>query len=418
MLPVADRPWDSIQMDFIEQLPESSGYTAILVIIDRHSKQGIFLPTHDSINTPELVRLFVCNVFSKHGVPTDITSDRGSEFVSHFFCSVGAALNVRLHYTSGYHPQANGGAERLNQTLETYIRMYCNYQQDNWADLLPIAEFAYNNSPHESTGLTPFFVNKGYHPKMTNDPDTPYTSIAARKYTTDLAALHDVVREQITASNEIYKEYADRKRVPAPEFPDGSMAYVKAKFFLVTRPSHKLADKYLGPYKVLNHVHPLSVTLALPDALQNVHPVFHVSMLEPFPNNLIPNRIASPPPLVTINGEVEYEIKAIVDSKILRNKLKYRVEWLGYEKSDDNKRYKWMDSAEFEHSQEVINAFHNQYPKKPTLADIKPINVCTCFATISGLTAVIPTPSSSLERGGYCHKPTSVTSSHDQHTAT
>jgi hypothetical protein len=86
-------------MDFIEQLPESSGFTAILVIIDQHSKQGIFLPTHDSINTLELVRLFICNVFSKHGVHSDITSDRGLEFVSHFFCSVGAALNVKLHYT-------------------------------------------------------------------------------------------------------------------------------------------------------------------------------------------------------------------------------------------------------------------------------------------------------------------------------
>jgi hypothetical protein len=234
MLPVADCPWDSIQMDFIKQLPESSGYMAILVIIDQHSKQGIFLPTHGSINTPELVCLFVCNIFSKHRVPSDITSDCGSEFISHFFCSVGATLNVRLHYTSGYHPQANSRAEHLNQTLETYIRMDCNYQQDNWADLLPIAKFAYNNSPHESTRLTPFFVNKGYHSKMTNDPDAPYTSIAAHKYMTDLAALHDVVHEQITASNKIYKEYADQRRVLAPEFPDESMAYVKAKFFRVT----------------------------------------------------------------------------------------------------------------------------------------------------------------------------------------
>jgi hypothetical protein len=99
------------------------------------------------------------------------------------------------------------------------------------------------------------------------DTDAPYTSISACKYVTDLAALYNTVRKQITASNEIYKEYTDQKRLPAPEFPDGLMAYVKAKFFRVTRPSHKLADKYLGPYKVLNHIHPLSVTLNLPEAL-------------------------------------------------------------------------------------------------------------------------------------------------------
>jgi hypothetical protein len=119
-------------------------------------------------------------------------------------------------------------------------------------------------------------------------------------------------------------------------------------------------------------------------------------MLKPFPNSLILNRITSPPPPVTIDGEVEYKIKTIVDSKILQNKLKYRVEWLGYKESDDNKQYKWMDSAKFEHAQEVIDAFHDQYPKKLTLVDIKPINVRTCFANVSGLTAVTLTHSSSF----------------------
>jgi hypothetical protein len=100
-------------------------------------------------------------------------------------------------------------------------------------------------------------------------------------------------------------------------------------------------------------------------------------------------------PLVTINSEVEYKIKAIVNSKILQNKLKYRVEWLRYKELDNNKQYKWMDSAKFEHAQEVIVAFHDRYPKKPTLADIKPINIRTCFASISRLTVVTPTLSSS-----------------------
>ncbi len=71
-------------MDFIEQLPDSNGFTAILVVINRASKQAIFIPTHDTINSEELTQLFVIHVFSKHGIPNHITSDRSSEFVSQF----------------------------------------------------------------------------------------------------------------------------------------------------------------------------------------------------------------------------------------------------------------------------------------------------------------------------------------------
>ena len=98
-------------MDFIEQLPSSSGFTAILVVIDRLSKQAIFIPTHDTITSPELAQLFLLHVFAKHGIPTHVTSDRGSEFVLHFFRSLGKALDMKLHFTLGYHPEGDGQTE-------------------------------------------------------------------------------------------------------------------------------------------------------------------------------------------------------------------------------------------------------------------------------------------------------------------
>src|SRR3979490_2416071 len=119
-------------MDFIEQLPPSSGFTSILVIVCRLTKQSIFIPMDDTITSAELAKLFVLHVFSKHGVPNHVTSDRGSEFVSHFFRSLCKALDMRLHFTSGYHPKGDGQTECINQTLEQYLRIYYNYQQDNW----------------------------------------------------------------------------------------------------------------------------------------------------------------------------------------------------------------------------------------------------------------------------------------------
>ena len=123
--------------------------------------------------------LFLIHVFSKHGVPSHITSDRGSEFVSLFMRSLGELLQINLHFTSGHHPQADGQTERANQTLEQYLRMYCSYQQDDWDTLLPIAEFAYNNAPNASTGISPFYANKGYHPSLAVHPEKDAASAYA-----------------------------------------------------------------------------------------------------------------------------------------------------------------------------------------------------------------------------------------------
>src|SRR6266481_2952173 len=110
-LPIPKKPWNSISMDFIEKLPESSGYTSILVVVDRLSKQLLFILTYDTITSQQLAQLFVLHVFSKHGVPSHVTSDRGSEFVSHFFRSLGTTLDMKLHFTSGYHPEGDGQTE-------------------------------------------------------------------------------------------------------------------------------------------------------------------------------------------------------------------------------------------------------------------------------------------------------------------
>ena len=166
-------------MDFIEQLPESSGFTAILVAVDRFTKQGIFIPTTNEVNSTELAHLFILHVFSKHRVPSHVTSDRGSEFVSRFFHSLGKVLDMTLHFTSGYHPEGNGQTEQTNQTLEQYLCCYCNYQQDNWSELLPLVEFAYNNAPSATMGISPFFINKGYHPNILVYLEHEVTSVCA-----------------------------------------------------------------------------------------------------------------------------------------------------------------------------------------------------------------------------------------------
>jgi len=354
-------------MDFIEHLPLSSGYSSILVVIDRLSKQGIFIPTHDTITSPELAKLFVTHVFSKHRVPSHVTSDRGLEFVSHFFCSLGKALDIRLHFTSGYHPEGDGQTERANQTLEQYLRIYCNYQQDNWADLLPLVEFAYNNAPSATTGVSPFFANKGYHPSITINSDAPLSSERAHSYVTDLAELHSFLRSEMSAAQKRYQGPADARRTPPPDFKIGDQAFVKAKYFCSTRPSKKLSEKYLGPYSIIARPGMHSFTLKLPDSMRSIHPVFHVVQLELATPNTIPERFQPPPPAVEVDGKLEYEIVEILDSKIDSHrqhcKLLYLVRWAGYQGTDEETS--WLLATELGNASELVQDFHHRYPEKP-----------------------------------------------------
>ena len=151
-------------MGFIEKLLSSSG------IVDWLTKQAIFISAHDTITSVDLACLFVLHMFSKHGISSHVTFNRKSEFVSNFFQFLGTALDMQLHFTSGYHPKCDGQTEHMNQTLEQYLCVYYNYQQDNWSELLSLTEFAYNNALSATTSVSLFFTNKGYHLNITVHP--------------------------------------------------------------------------------------------------------------------------------------------------------------------------------------------------------------------------------------------------------
>ena len=149
----------------------------------------------------------------------------------------------------------------MNQTLEQYLRIYSNYQQDNWSELLPLAEFSYNNAPSATTRVSPFFANKGYHPNITVHPERNLSSARAREYSVDLNSLHQFLREEMAHAQERYQGPADARRSPAPDFKVGDQAFIKAKYFRSTRPSKKLSEKNLGPFTVIAQASSRSFTL-------------------------------------------------------------------------------------------------------------------------------------------------------------
>jgi len=366
-LPIPDRPWNSISMDFIEGLPESDGFNAILVAVDRLTKYAHFIPTYKDIDTPTLAILFLREIFSKHGLPADIVSDRGRHFTSRFWKSLCDLLKVQSNLSTAYHPETDGQTERVNQSLEQYLRIYINYQQDNWSNLLPVAEFAYNNATHSATGVSPFFATLGYHPRLETTMEA-VPSQEAHQMAEDLNDLHEHLRDKIRTTITQYSASTEHRRAPIPPLEPGDYCWLDTRNIKTKRPMKKLDHKRFGPIKILEKISTHARRLDLPKQLRSLHPVFHVSLLEPHTPNSIPNRIQSPPPPVKIDGDIEFEVAEIVDSKIDRRRkddggVVYRVRWKGLHGHEHE--YTTEPAANLTNARELLDEFHTLYPNKP-----------------------------------------------------
>ena len=364
-LPIPERPWSSISMDFIEQLPPSEGFDTILVVVDRLTKMALFIPTYATDDAPRLASIFLTHVFSKHGTPVDIVSDRGKHFVSRFWASLCALLGIKSNLSNTYHPETDGQTECVNQILEQYLRLYINYEQDNWGDLLPLAEFAYNNTSHSATGVTPFFANYGYHPLL-NIQVQQVPSTQAAQMAADLDSLHAHLREQLRITIQSYERAAEGARQEIPPFAVGDLVWLDARNIRTTRPAKKLDHKRLGPFPVTEIVSSHARRLGLPTDLRSIHNVFHVSLLEPATHPPYPGQVAPPPPPIIVDDVEEFEVSRILDSRTDRRvagHVRYLVAWAGYEGTAEEQT--WVTYDALEHAPDALREFHLRYPRKP-----------------------------------------------------
>ncbi|KAF5701029.1 reverse transcriptase domain-containing protein [Fusarium globosum] len=256
-LPVAQRPWDSITMDFITKLPlseePSTGifYDSIMVIVDRLTKFSYYLPYREATDAEELSYVFYRHIVSVHGLPTEILSDRGPTFAATFWQSLMARLGLNHRLTTAFRPSVDGQTERMNQVLEQYLRCYINYEQNDWVEKLPIAQLAYNTAYNESTKLTPAYANFGFTPDAYHDARQEKTiNPAAIIKSDDMKDLHEYLRTELEFVRKRMKNYYDPKRLKGPTFSEGDMVYLATKNIKTDRPTHKLDYKFIGPYKL------------------------------------------------------------------------------------------------------------------------------------------------------------------------
>lgn len=274
-------------MDFITDLPPSKRrgcvYDTILVIVDRYTKMVRYLPTQKTINAVNLAELFFEEIILRYGCPDGIVSDRGSVFTSGFWTEICYQSKMKRNLSTAFHPQTNSQTERQNQTLEHYLRTYCDEQQSNWASLLPLAEFVYHQAQQASSGKSPFYLMYGYEPELeirAGDDAREEEVPAAKDRIEQLHRMRDMLTKRWATARESQARYYNQHHKPRV-FNKGDLVLLLTKNLKLKRPSKKMSHKWIGPFRIDEPIGKQAYRLILP-AGYLIHPVFYVSLLEPY----------------------------------------------------------------------------------------------------------------------------------------
>lgn len=282
-LPVPERAWKVLSLDFVEGLPMSDGFNCILVIADLFSKYAHFLSLRHPFTAFTVAKLFISQVYRLHGMPSALVSDRDNIFTSALWRELFKLAKVELHMSTSYHPQSDGQTKRVNQCLETFSRCFVHACPKQWHQWLDLAEFWYNTSWNSALGRSPFEVLYGYAPThfgISPADEQPVTDIASWLHDREL--MSEVIRHHLLRAKQRMKHSADGRRSER-QFQVHDWVFLKLQPYVQTsvagRSSQKLAFKFFGPYKVLERVGTVAYRLELPPS-SSVHPVFHVSQLK------------------------------------------------------------------------------------------------------------------------------------------
>jgi hypothetical protein len=360
-LPVPDTPWDTVSVDFIVELPESLGHDAVMVVVDSVTKTSHFIPTFITVSAAGTARLFVQHLWKLHGLPRRVVSDRGLQFIAEFTRELYQMLGIKVAATTAYHPQGDGQTEHVNQELEQYLRLFINQRQDDWVDLLPLAEFQYNNHVHSATQHPPFLLQTGRLPRMGFEPDQrPSNTEFVNEFTERMRSTLEEAKAALVKSKDDMSRYYNQRRMPAPEFRPGDKpeVYLDGVDITTTRPSRKLSHKYLGPFPVVRKVGNNIYRLRLPPSMSRIHPVFNVVKLTPASDDPITGRrTAPPPPPEIVNGEEEWVVEEILDSKMMNRKLCYLVKWKDF--GIEHNSWEPWDNV---HAPELVAELYRKHP--------------------------------------------------------
>ena len=322
---VPQKCWEQVTLDLITGLPESDGYDACVVFVDRLSKMVHYAPCRKTINAPGMARLFIRDVVRLHGWPKVVISDRDPRFDADFWRSVLKGSGTQLRMSTAYHPETDGQTERANRTLLAMLRKFAIDSDTNWVDHLPWLEFAYNDSKHCGTGYTPFFLVQGSSPHVPlrnlvtlESPGVPDDSSLGQAFRQRLDNALHIARSNLVLSQARQSYYANRTRLPSP-IKAGDEVLLDSAVFHFPELKGKLSEKWYGPLRVVSaDEHTVLVRTPLD---KDMHARVHVSGCKLYVRDPDEPRVHMPDSQL---DKENWEIEAIVGHRFVGRRKEYR----------------------------------------------------------------------------------------------
>ncbi len=273
-----DVSWESVTMNFIMKLSMSKDlawgvkFDSILTIVDRLTKYTMFISFKKTTTASVLMYTILQELINNHELSKKFITDRDKLFTSKFWEMITAELRINHKMLTAYHSQTDEQSKQMNQTVETYLRHYVNRNQNNWVQLLLMAQFVYNNTQNETTEETPFWANYEYNSKVWWEPQTHKSQ--SQKAILDIAEIKKLHRDLMNRIQQQTEQTTEIKPFRVEE-----KVYLRMNNICVKQRSKKLNNKSIEPFKIKRNIKKLSYKLNLLKKMW-IHSVFHVFMLQ------------------------------------------------------------------------------------------------------------------------------------------
>jgi len=351
-LELACKPWTHISTDFFTDLPGSEGATMIFVVVDRFTKMAHFVPIKKK-DSPTVARAYLENIWRYHGFPEDVVSDRDTTFTGSFFTDLYDYLGIKRSMSTAYNPQTDGQTERINQVIESYLRSYCNYEQNDWASMLAMAEYAYNNSKHSTTKISPFYANYGFEARTSWPTEIQFRNPASEMYGHYMTGVHKQLKDRLEVAVEAMKKHYNKKRKEVAPFKKGELVLLNGRNIRAKHRCKKLEDKMLGPFEILSvGSNNRYCKLKLPEHWK-LHPVFNIDLLEQYKGTDPKKQVIE----IEADGE-DWEMENIVASGPTDHNPRqhvFLVKWKGYAQEENT--WETYDNV-VEHDKKLLEDYY------------------------------------------------------------
>jgi len=349
-LPVPDKRFDSVALDFVGPLPEEEGFDTVLTITDTLRADIHLIPIHSTYTAAQIATVVFDHWYCENGLMLHLISDRDPLFTAEVWQALHKLSGVRLKMSTSFHPETDGSSERTNKTLAQMVRYHVDVNQKGWVKTLPQLRFAMMNSVNSSTGFSPFQLKTGRSPRVI-PPLLPLpenaspADITAHQIIAQLESDVQQARDSLLAAKVRQAFHANEHRGNEIPYKPGDLVMLSTTHRQrnYKRKGKKRVAKFMprfdGPYSIVAaHPEKSEYTLRLPNNPRSF-PGFHASLLKPFvPNDAdaYPDReLPNPGIVVTEDGTEEVLVDKIVDERNWGRGRQYKVRWIGYGKEHD-----------------------------------------------------------------------------------